>query len=152
MAQYLAEEHLNSEGELDKKTRRGTTQPILKKHRLKKKVKRDTIQEEKDAVADSSDDGDFTSGSSSSDSFADEELLTNVEVSGACFLQLVCSALILSSSSPMSFLPNQSHKLAVNLKGESVVVMVVVLLVLLLWRKLKTKIALNESLHGLNHR
>ena len=80
MAQYLAEEHLNSEGEPDKKTR-----VMFKKRSRKKKVKPNTvIWGDND---DSSNDSDFVSGSSESDSSddnsGDNELLTNAEVSGA---------------------------------------------------------------------
>jgi hypothetical protein len=60
MAQYLAEEHLNSEGEPDKKTC-----VTLQKRPRMKKVKRDTIPRDN---AESSNDSDFVSGSSESDS------------------------------------------------------------------------------------
>ena len=109
MAQYLAKEHLNSEGEPDKKTR-----VTFKKCSCKKKVKPNTvIQGDND---DSSNDSDFVSGSS-----------------------------FFSSSLLMSFLPSQSHKLAVGLKSKSVMA------VPLLWKKLRIKTALGDSLHSLNH-
>ena len=82
MAQYLAEEHLNSEGEPDKKTR------VAVRRRLCKKKPKLNIDLGSDG--DNSNDSDFESGSdsdidlSSDDDIADGEPLTNAEVSNAC--------------------------------------------------------------------
>jgi hypothetical protein len=82
MAQYLAEEHLNSEGEPDKKTR------VAVRRRLCKKKPKLNIDLGSDG--DNSNDSDFESGSdsdidlSSDDDIADGEPLTNAEVSDAC--------------------------------------------------------------------
>ena len=82
MAQYLAQEHLNSEGEPDKKTISST----IKRRPRRKKVKLDVnLGDDTDSSADS----DFTWGSSdsgsSSSGSANDEPLTNAEVSRACF-------------------------------------------------------------------
>lgn len=70
MAQYLAEELLNSEGEPDKKTR-----VTFKKRPRKKKVKRNTvIPGDND---DNNNDSDFVSGSSESDPSDDKLETTN---------------------------------------------------------------------------
>jgi hypothetical protein len=80
MAQYLAEEHLNSEGELDKKTR-SALRPPPKKRLYKKKA--EVVVEQGDD-ADSSNDSDFESilsdTDSSSNDITDNEPLTNAEV------------------------------------------------------------------------
>ena len=87
MAQYLAEELLNSEGEPVKKTR-----AIVKKRPRKanKKIKDNTVPLDD---TDSSDDSDFVSGSSGSDSPVDTsnepQALTNAEVCGATICLLV---------------------------------------------------------------
>ena len=78
MAQYLAEKHLNSEGELDKKSRIAT-----RKRPCKKKAKLDINPGDK---AKGSDDSEFISISSDSDasgdsSAGDDDPLTNAEVS-----------------------------------------------------------------------
>lgn len=78
MAQYLAEERLDSEGEPIKKTRaavRIKKRPQARKSN--KKVKHHIIPVDK---SDSSDDSDFISGSSESDSPVENEPLTNAEV------------------------------------------------------------------------
>ena len=80
MAQYLAKEHLNSEGKPNKKTC-----VMFKKHPHKKKVKCNTVIPGDNT--DSSNNSDFVSGSSESDSTddnsGDDELSTNAEISGA---------------------------------------------------------------------
>ena len=80
MAQYLAEELLDSEGEPVKKTWTRTT--IKKRpHKSNKKVKHNINLADD---TNSSDDSDFVSGSSESDSPADNKPLTNAEVCGSC--------------------------------------------------------------------
>ena len=83
MAQYLAEEHSNSEGTPNKKTH-----VTFKRCPHKKKVKHNTVIQGDNN--DSSNDSDFVSGSSESDSsddnYGDDKLLTNAEVSGAYIL------------------------------------------------------------------
>ena len=59
----------------------------------------------------------------------------------------LCSALMSSSSLPMCFPPNQSHKLVISLKSGNVA-----LFKPLLWRKLKTETAPSDSLRNHNHR
>ena len=89
MAQYLMQEHLNSDGEPDKKIR-----AMIKRRPRKKKAKLDVNRGDD---IDGSNDSNFTSGSSdgssSGDGSAADEPLTNAEVSSACFHQL-CSTSI----------------------------------------------------------
>ena len=86
MAQYLAQEHLNSEGEPDKKA--VSSNRVTLKRRPRKKARLDTNLHDD---ADSSADSDFTSGSSDSGSSngsvasANDVPLTNAEVSRMCF-------------------------------------------------------------------
>jgi hypothetical protein len=108
MAQYLAEEHLNLEGEPDKKTRSAVTVLRPMKKRLYKKKARLVIDQEDNLNADSSHDSNFIaessdSNSSGNDTPTDNEPLTNAEVSNVLFL---CPRRILISlsSSLMSFL------------------------------------------------
>jgi hypothetical protein len=107
MAQYLAEEHLNSEGEPDKKTRgAGMLLSRPAKRRLYKKKVKLVVDQEDDA--DSGHDSNFISKSSDSDSSGndapmDNEPLMNAEVSNVPFLCLRC-ILIPLSSLPISFL------------------------------------------------
>ena len=95
MAQYLTEELLDSEGEPIKKAC-ATIKKHPQTHNLKsnKKVKRniDPFEAGPADDADSSDDGDFLSESSESDSLADNEPLTNAEVcsSTMCYDYVVC--------------------------------------------------------------
>jgi hypothetical protein len=82
MAQYLAEERLNSEGEPDRKTLNAR-----KRRPYKKKAK--LVIDQEVLNADSSTDSDFVSESSDSDSsgvdIQDNEPLTNAEVSSVRF-------------------------------------------------------------------
>jgi hypothetical protein len=92
MAQYLAEELLDSEGEPVKKTRAAVKKrPHARKSN--KKVKHNITPADD---ADSSDDSDFTSGSSEteSDSPVDNEPLTNAEVCSATMCYQLRSVLI----------------------------------------------------------
>jgi hypothetical protein len=120
MAQYLAEEHLNSEGEPEKKYHVAN-----RKRPRKKKAKLDVDPEDK---AESGDDSNFVSISSDSessdDSSRDDDPLTNAEVRTAHSSNYV---LISSSSLPMSFLPSQSRGLAVGFKSGSVVAVALLL-------------------------
>lgn len=79
MAQYLAEELLDSEGE-PIKTRATTTKKRPQARKSNKRIKCDIIPVDD---ADSSNDSDFISGSSDSDSPVENEPLTNAEVCGA---------------------------------------------------------------------
>ena len=86
MAQYLTKEHLNSEGELDKKT------CIAIKRCPHKKKARLNIRFNLGDKAKSSDNSNFVSGLSntdlSSNSSADNDPLTNAEMRNAWFFQL----------------------------------------------------------------
>ena len=87
MAQYLAEELLDSEGEPVKKACAAIKRrPQARKSN--KKVKHNVDPEPADDTK-SSDDGDFLLGSSESDSSADNEPLTNAEVCPLCVTNYV---------------------------------------------------------------
>ena len=95
MAQYLAEELLDSKGEPVKKAR-ATIKKCPQTHNLKsnKKVKCniDPLEAGPADDADSNDNGDFLSESSKSDSLADNKPLTNAEIcsSTMCYDYVAC--------------------------------------------------------------
>ena len=101
MAQYLAEEHLNSEGEPDKKSC-----AAIRKCPCKKKPKLD-IKVNPGDKAESSDDSDFISISSDSDSLdessKEEDLLTNAEVRKICSSNYICSYVLHSACQYSSY-------------------------------------------------
>ena len=85
MAQYLVQEHLNSEGEPDKKTT-SSNRVTLKRRPRKKKVKLDVNQgDDSDSSADSDFGSDSSDSGSSSNGSANDEPLTNAEVSRVRF-------------------------------------------------------------------
>jgi hypothetical protein len=90
MAQYLVQEHLNSEGEPDKPEK---TRVIHKRRPRKKKAKLDTDHAHD---SDSSNDSHFTSGSSDSSSSDNGSAagLTNAEVSGTHFIYVLSILII----------------------------------------------------------
>ena len=87
MAQYLAEELLDSEGELVKKAC-AAIKKCPQARKSNNKVKHNVNPGPADDTK-SSNDGDFLSGSSESDSSADNEPLTNAEVCPLCVMNYI---------------------------------------------------------------